>query len=383
MDLEKTFMLREIAMQADFVRDNLDEMLATVRASLANIDPSKMKRGFIIGCGDSYFASLAVREFMMQATGLFVEPVEALEFSRYLVQHLPSDAFVFGVSNSGTVSRTIEGVKLARERGAKTFAVTVSPDSNLAKAAETLVKVNAVPNIKIQADGTRITTPGTLSYTASLLGLYIASIVLGERNGNLKAADVERLVGELRSVADRMSEAEGPISKVAEDVAASFKRDRQFVIAGGGPNYATAHFGAAKWLEALSKASHVAQLEEWAHIQYFMTDDTVDTVILLPPGVGRDRGLEQASAAREMGSRVIIIGEAGDQAAIAASDIFFPMPAGVAEVYTPFLYKLATEYLSCHVAIQQNRRFFGFDNAKREEVNHRQIFHSAQTAAAK
>ncbi|AID34982.1 MULTISPECIES: SIS domain-containing protein [Mesorhizobium] len=383
MDLEKTFMLKEIAMQADFVRSNLDEMLAAVRATFSNVDPLSFKHGFIIGCGDSYFASLAVREFMMRATGLFVEPVEALEFSRYLVHYLPKDAFVFGVSNSGTVSRTIEGIKLARGRGAKTFAVTVSEDSNLAKAAETLVKVNAVPNIKTQADGTRITTPGTLSYTASLLGLYIASIVLGERNGHLSKQAVDRMITELRTVADKMSEAEQPTAKIAEEVAASFKRDRQFVIAGGGPNFATAHFSAAKWLEALNKASHVAQLEEWAHIQYFMTDETVDTVILLPPGVGRDRGLEQARAAHEMGSRVIIVGESADADAISASDIFFPMPPGIPEVYTPFVYKLPAEYLSCHVAIQQKRRFFGFDNAKREEVNHRQIFHSAQTAAAK
>ena len=44
-----------------------------------------------------------------------IEPVESLEFSRYLVAYLPTDSFVFGVSNSGTVSRTIEG-RAARAR---------------------------------------------------------------------------------------------------------------------------------------------------------------------------------------------------------------------------------------------------------------------------
>ena len=114
----------------------------------------------MIGCGDSYCAALAARSFVMDATGLMVEPVEALEFSRYLIRHVPSDAFVFGISNSGTVSRTIEGVALARERGAWTFAVTVSATNRLAQTAETLVKVNAVPNIKERPDGTRVVTPG-------------------------------------------------------------------------------------------------------------------------------------------------------------------------------------------------------------------------------
>ena len=53
-----------------------------------------------------------------------------MEFSRYLVEDLPKNSFVFGVSNSGTVSRTIEGVRLAREKGAWTFAVTVNAGSN-------------------------------------------------------------------------------------------------------------------------------------------------------------------------------------------------------------------------------------------------------------
>ena len=87
----------------------------------------KLASGSLFGCGDSYCAALAARSFMMDATKRMIEPVESLEFSRYLVSYIPSDAFVFGVSNSGTVSRTIEGVRLARERNAWTFAVTVSP----------------------------------------------------------------------------------------------------------------------------------------------------------------------------------------------------------------------------------------------------------------
>lgn len=148
MDEEKKVMLQEIAMQPDFVRDNVDSMLEATRAALAAHPQRAIGQGFMIGCGDSYCAALAARSFVMDATGRMVEPVEALEFSHYLVRYLPANSFVFGVSNSGTVSRTIEGVSLARERGAWTFAVTVSAENRLATTAETLVKVNAVPNIK-------------------------------------------------------------------------------------------------------------------------------------------------------------------------------------------------------------------------------------------
>jgi glucosamine 6-phosphate synthetase-like amidotransferase/phosphosugar isomerase protein len=381
MEYEKTVMLKEIALQSAFVRDNIDPMLSFMRETLAPRDPGTLRHGFMIGCGDSYCAALAARLYMTKATGRFIEPVEALEFSRYIVADLPADSFVFGVSNSGTVSRTIEGIRLARERGAWTFAVTVSADNKLARTAETLIKVNAPPAIKQRADGSPMATPGSITYTASMLGLFIASLAIGERIGHLKPDEVETRIDELRALAGAMATADRTVGLIAKTVAETFTPDRKTVILGGGPNYATAYFGMAKWFECLTRPCHTAELEEWAHEQYFMTDETTDTFIVLPPGAARDRGIEQARAARDMGSRVVIVGEDGDAEAQAASDIYFPMPK-VSEAISPFVYKLPFEYLSCYVAAAQNIAFLGFDNKKRQEVNFRQIFDSTQKTEA-
>lgn len=378
MESEKTVMLREIAMQSGFVKDNIDSMLAFMQQVLADRDPGTLEHGFMIGCGDSYCAALAARQFMSKATGRHVEPVEALEFSRYLVEDLPKNSFVFGVSNSGTVSRTIEGVRLARDKGAWTFAVTVNPTNKLAQTAETLMRINSIDNIKQLPDGTRVVTPGTVTYTASMLGLFTAAIAIGERLGTLGKARSAQLVAELKEIAEAMHSADAGTLAVARELAPSITANRNTVILGGGPNYATAYFGMAKWFEGLTRPAHPSQIEEWAHEHYFMTGDNTDTIIILPPGASRDRGLEQARAAREMGSRVIIIGEEGDADAQAAADAYFPMPKGIPEYLTPFVYKLPFEYLSCVTSDLQKIAFLNFDNPKRLEVNFRQIFNSAQ-----
>ncbi|EAR51929.1 Glucosamine 6-phosphate synthetase, contains amidotransferase and phosphosugar isomerase domain [Oceanicola granulosus HTCC2516] len=377
MENEKTVMLREIAMQPDFVVESVRPMLDAMRKSLEDREPGHLVHGYMIGCGDSYCAAIAARQYMMKVTGLTVEPVEALEFSHYLVEDLPANSFVFGISNSGTVSRTIEGVRRARERGAWTFGVTVSEDNKLAKAAETLIKVNATPNIKELGDGTRVVTPGSITYTASMLGLYTAAIAIGERLGNLDADAVEALVTELEAVGESMRQAEAPTRDLAREIAPSFTRDRHTVIVGGGPNYATAYFAMAKWFESLTRPAHLSQLEEWAHEHYFMTNETVDTFIILPPGRGRRRGLEQARAAREMGGRVIMIAAASDEEAAAAADVHFQMPDGVPEALTPFVYKLPFEHLGCEISRVQEIPFLGFHEPKRQQVNFRQIFESA------
>ena len=381
LDEEKKVMLEEMAMQPDFVRANVDAMLDAVRSSLGDHPRREIGVGFTLGCGDSYCAALAARSFMMDATKRMIEPVESLEFSRYLVSYIPSDAFVFGVSNSGTVSRTIEGVRLARERNAWTFAVTVSPDSRLAETAETLVKVNATPNIKERAGGRRVVTPGTVTYTASMLGLCLAGIALGERVGSLDARRSRALVDQFHRLADSMAAADETSRPIAAAIAASFTPSRKTVILGGGPNFATAYFGMAKWHEALTRPCHTSELEEWAHEEYFITDEQTDTFILLPPGGGRSRGLEQAMAAKEMGSRVIVIAAQDDEDARRLADVFFAMPPGIPESLTPFVYKAPFEHLSCRIADEQKIPFLGFHNPKRQQVNFRQIFNSTEAAA--
>ena len=72
-------------MQPDFVRRNISPMLEAMREAVAARPEHARQLGFSIGCGDSYCAALAARSFMMDATRRMIEPVESLEFSRYLV----------------------------------------------------------------------------------------------------------------------------------------------------------------------------------------------------------------------------------------------------------------------------------------------------------
>jgi glucosamine--fructose-6-phosphate aminotransferase (isomerizing) len=258
----------------------------------------------------------------------------------------------------------------------------VRDDNALAQTAETLVRIAAPPNIKRRPDGTTLVTPGTLSYTASLLGIAAGGVALGEHLGAVGPGGSERAIEAMRTLAGAMAEADATVAALAPGLAASLAPERTIVILGGGPNLATAYFGAAKFYEALQWPAHHAQIEEWAHEQYFFTGAKTDTIVLLPPGGSHARGLEQLRAAREMGSRTIAIAEGEDAAARAAADVVIPMPSGIPEPLTPFVYKLPFEYLAAHAAIAHGTSFFGFADPQRQAVNFRQIFDSAQTRSA-
>jgi glutamine---fructose-6-phosphate transaminase (isomerizing) len=375
---EYDVMLREIELQPAFVRASIGGVVERARTAMEQHAGRAVGGAIVIGCGDSFCAGLAARSYAGEQSGLWIEPIEALEFSRYLVERMPSDRAVVGISNSGTVARTVEGVRLARERGAWTFGVTVSAENNLARAAETLVRLESIPNIKQRPDGTKLVTPGTLTYTASLVGICGWAIALGAHLGVRTEAQTEEAVVSFARVAEWMDTAYASSAPIAAQLSATFSRERPTVIAGGGPNAATAYFAAAKWYEALQWPAHYAEIEEWAHEQYFFTGPQTDTIVILPPGGSHARGLEQLRAAREMGSRTIVIAEAFDTAAQNAADVFFAMPAGVPEPLTPFVYKAPFEALAAQIAAYNGIDFFGFKDPLRQQVNFRQIFDSTQ-----
>jgi len=375
---EYDVMLREIALGPAFVRVSIGGVVERARAAMALHAGRPVGGAILIGCGDSFCAGLAARSYAAEQTGLWIEPIEALEFSRYLVEQLPPDRAVVGISNSGSVARTVEGVRFARERGAWTFGVTVSAESELARAAETLVRLETIPNIKQRPDGTKLVTPGTLTYTASLVGVCGWAIALGAQLGVRTEAQTKEAIRSFERVAEWIDAAYASSSTSAKELAATFSRKRPTVIVGGGPNAATAYFAAAKWYEALQWPAHHAEIEEWAHEQYFFTGPETDTIVILPPGGSHARGLEQLRAAREMGSRTIVIAEAGDEAARHAADVVFPMPAEVPESLTPFVYKTPFELLAAQIAAHNGIDFFGFGNPLRQQVNFRQIFDSSQ-----
>ena len=118
--------------------------------------------------------------------------------------------------------------------------------------------------------------------------------------------------------------------------------------------------GWPKWHEALTRPCHTSELEEWAHEEYFITDEDTDTFILLPPGGGRSRGLEQADGRQGDGlpRHRDRRGEV-TRTRSGFADVFFAMPPDIPESLTPFVYKAPFEHLSCQIAHEQKIPFLG------------------------
>jgi glucosamine--fructose-6-phosphate aminotransferase (isomerizing) len=254
----------------------------------------------------------------------------------------PRNPLTIGISVSGTVARTREALRLARQGGALTVAATSNPDSPVASEAE-LVFDCSVPDFA--------PSPGIRSYRVSLLMLYLLAIRLAEVKGRLTQDQANEQRQILKGTADAIEATIQAVQEPTQKLAEAVANDTNFVFVGDGPNYATALFSAAKVIEAAGRHAMGQDTEEWAHLQYFVnTQPSTPTFLISPNGRGHSRSVEIAQMMKSVRRTLVAIVPEGEEAISAKADWTLPVVGDVPEVYSPMVYPVAGELFSGYLS---------------------------------
>lgn len=264
---------RELAEQADI----LTAAAEPLAAQADRLRPPREGALWIGGCGDSLFAAQALSRFLRGA-GWDMRPASAAEM--LWDARIATGDTVVGLSISGSTRRTVEAIARGRELGARTLAITINPDSALARAADATLILPFQPISRA--------IPHGLDYHMTLLA--IASLA-----GVAPAAAVAHLLR--TEVGARLERA-----RLAAEGARAGTR---FVFLGSGPAAGSAAYAAAKLHEAGGLAAWSFEAENFCHGANFMLRPE-DRVVLMGGGGPGDRrtralrpGLERLVASVE------------------------------------------------------------------------------------
>ena len=352
IDDPRRSMYNEVLRRPAFIREHLDELDDLVRSALPRQACQAWTRVLLTGCGDSYYAGLASELAFETCTALPVSVQPALQGGRYTVPSMAAPAVVFSVSHSGRVSRTIETVALARARGLDTVAVSGTPGSPITHEAGWVLAC------WIDVTGR---TPGVRSYTQALLLLFLAAIHIGECRGVLDPGRATALKEELRHTADILDAVLTETDTTARTLAEAWRESDQFLVVGGGPSYANALFSAAKLVEACGVNAVGQELEEWAHIQFFLRSPRLPTIVIAPPGRCAGRAIELLQVMEGLGCEIAVIGATDDPALRQHTQHRFDVPGSVGEAFSPLVTSMAVELLACYLAHVRDEPFFRAD----------------------
>ncbi len=310
---------------------------AAVRTTLDFKLCLSLKRLYVTGCGDSHHAAVGTHLAFEALAGIPTEAQTALEFARYTAPFLPQTEpgtnVVIGISVSGEVSRTLEALQQGKAHGAMAIALCATPGSRIFSAGDLVINSQSPPF----PDPPGFHVPGVRSFTSNQLALLLAAVRIGEVRGRLVTADANALRKEIFALAGAVEGAITACDQAARNLAHDWADAQEFVFVGGGPNYATAMFSAAKMLEASGDPAMAQETEEWAHLQYFARAAATPTFLVTGGEGDRSRMLEVATAARAVGRRVAAIAPAALSAFTKIADRVLPVPDGVREMFSPLV----------------------------------------------
>ena len=308
------------------------------------------RRLVFAGSGDSLFAAQSVLPALRRWSGMAAEVMTAIELARYETPLLEPGDVVVAISNSGSSSRTREAIALTRDRGIPTLGITGSLDGPLAAI------VDRTLHRPVRSEGFDTTRHGRAivhlaEYFATLRALYGLALRLGTCRGRLTERDADELRAEIeRAIAAAPDVAEAAEARARALAERLHRRGTETVwVLGAGPNRGTAEYCAAKFHEQVPLNGVPQDLEEWAHLQYFLTlswGDRGPVLVLAPPGNARDRAEEIVAGIARAGGFAVTVGP-GD---VAGAGDRLEVAADLPELLTPLLYHVPVQLLVLHFA---------------------------------
>src|SRR5712691_2798813 len=210
----ETFMLKEIYEQPEAVRETIGDRarrgkLVLEGIGLSELEIQNLRRIVVVACGTAYHAGVVGRYIIEEWARVPVEPDIASEW-RYRNPVLSKDTLVIGITQSGETADTIAAMRLAREQGARTLAITNQLGTQITREVDAVLYTRA---------GLEVSVAATKTFTAQVALLSLIALKLAQIRRTLPAEEIEFILEELFDLPEKMEQfldADHPIEEIAQ-----------------------------------------------------------------------------------------------------------------------------------------------------------------------
>ncbi|GAA2589068.1 SIS domain-containing protein [Dactylosporangium fulvum] len=325
-------MKADIAEQPEVFARLLDEQADQIAAAAARIAEWRPRSVVFTARGTSDHAALYAAYLTEIRLGIPAGLASPSAMTVYGARPDLRDTLVVGVSQSGGSPDLHEVLRVAKEQGAHTLAVTNNPSSALAEVAELHVDVAA---------GHEIAVAATKTYTAELLALLM--LVESVKGGGTLPADELAELRRLPGHAERVL-----ADDAAVDLAARYRFADRLVTTGRGYAYPTARETALKLMETSYVAGLAFSGADLLHGPLAMAQPDVPVLAVVGSGPAGTSMRDVVARLGERRADVVVVGPSGvdgAEARIATPD--------VDERYAPLLDILPLQRLALALALHR------------------------------
>ena len=205
------YMLKEIYEQPTAIRETLGAKLnESAKCDFEELDFTKeylcgLRKIYLVACGTAMHAGLVAKNILEKLCKIPTEVDIASEF-RYRDPIVDDKTLCIFISQSGETADTIAALKLSREKGAKTLAISNVIGSSITREADYSIYTHAGPEIAVAS---------TKAYTSQVALLSILAIYFAETMG-VEKEEVAHLKQDILELPKKLDEVLKTADKVKE-----------------------------------------------------------------------------------------------------------------------------------------------------------------------
>lgn len=337
------FMIKEIEEQPEIIEKtlniytnknfdiNFDEQLEGI--NFQNID-----RIYIIACGTAFYAGLQGQYFIKKILGLDVFTDIASEF-RYNDPIINDKTLAIFVSQSGETLDTLLSMKYARERGAKTLAISNVLGSTITREADNVIYTLAGPEISVAS---------TKAYTSQVLILYLLSLYMGVKFNKIKEEEYIKYIEDISNLKINIKK----IIKnrdIIKGIAKKIKNCKNGFYLGRGIDEKIAREGSLKMKEINYIHTESLPAGELKHGSIALIEEGVLVVALSTNLDLDDKIASNVKEVKARGAYVIAVIKKGSSVSSSADEYIEVEDSG--KLLTPLATAIVLQYLAYYTAL--------------------------------
>ncbi|HEX3055138.1 MAG TPA: glutamine--fructose-6-phosphate transaminase (isomerizing) [Gaiellaceae bacterium] len=307
----ETFMLKEIYEQPEAVAETIGDRvrghnLVLDALAMTELEVQNLRRVVIVACGTAYHAAVVGRYVIEEWARVPVEPDIASEWI-YRNPVLSKDTLVIGISQSGETRDTVNAIKLARELGARTLAITNQMGTQITREAEATMYTRCGLEVGVAASKT---------FTAQAALLCLIALKMAQIRKTLPADEIDFILDRLHELPEKiqtfLDDVDAGRHRI-EEIAQRFYEKPFFLYLGRHIGLPVALEGALKLKEISYIPTDAYSAGEMKHGPIALLDEGTPVVVVATNIHVYDKIVSNIQETRARGAHVIAIATEGNE----------------------------------------------------------------------
>ena len=342
----KNFMSKEIFEQSSTIKKCISEYTDSLKKDINiynfPINPKKINKIILIGCGTAYHSCLVAKYWLEELTTIDVEIDIASEF-RYRNLKFNSNNLYMFVSQSGETADTAAALDICKKNKVKTCSIVNVVESTIARNSDWVLPIHAGPEIGVAS---------TKAFLGQLIVLYILSLKLSIVRGDVDKKTYDTNVENLQKLPESINDTlklESEIQLMAKE----FLNAKGSMFLGRGNSFPVALEGALKLKELSYLHAEGYPAGEMKHGPLALIEEGLPVVVIAPKDKYYEKTLSNMQEVIARGGKIFFITD-NNKRLLSTNIRFRLIIPRVDSLLSPLLLTIPLQLLAYHVALLKN-----------------------------